>query len=310
MRKHLLTILLSVIALPLGAQNVIDLVISEIMAEPDGESLTDDYGRREGWIEIYNTSRGTVKFGGCYLTDDRNDLKKSLIPKSDLRTQIGPCQTAVIYASGRGADGTFYAGITLSPGKTVYLVSNDGRTIIDSLSIPGNLPAGKSVIKVATDAKGLVFEVVPEPTIPSPGIPNSSGDETSKADKMKERDPYGWILTVVSVSVVFTALAVLWFLFWYFFDRRAKKAAEGKAKPKAVKAKVLAGKDPDEETAAAIAMAIDQELNGDNYAAIAMALHLYFSETIHDKEAFVITIRRDTPSAWNDKTLGFRRLPR
>lgn len=314
MRKRIITALLAAVAIPLGAQNVSDLIISEVLAVPGETSLVDDYGRRGGWIEIYNTSRGTVKFGGCFLTDDPKELRKSPIPKSDLRTQIGPCQTAVIYASGRGADGTFYAGITLAPGKTVYLVSNDGRTIIDSLTVPSNLPAGKSVSKVPVDAKGFEFEIH-SPTEPSPGTPNSLGEEISKSEQMKEKDPYGWILTVVSVTVVFCALAVLWFLFYFLFDRRArrkqkasepatKKFAAASSRPKGDKVS------PDDEVAAAIAMALDLEEGGDIYAAIALALHLHLSETVHDTETFRITIRREGISQWNDKTQTFRRLPR
>lgn len=307
MRKRFITILFAAVAIPLGAQNVSDLIISEILAVPGETSLVDDFGRKNGWIEIYNTSRGTVKFGGCFLTDDPKDLRKSPIPKSDLRTQIGPCQTVVIYASGRGADGPFYAGITLAPGKTVYLVSNDGRTIIDSLSIPSDLPAGKSVSKVPVDAKGFVFETH-SPTEPSPGTPNTLGDEVSKAERMKEKDPYGWILTVVSISVVFCALAVLWFLFYFFFDRRARKKAE-KDNNKIARNK-QASQTPDAEIAAAIAMALDLEEGGDTYAAIALALHLHLSETVHDAETFRITIRREGVSQWSDKTQTFRRLPR
>ena len=87
MRKVLTSVLvLLVSALALRAQNVSDLIISEALAQPDSTGILDDYGRRGGWVELYNKSTGTVNFGGCYLTDDRSDLRKSLIPKSDLRT--------------------------------------------------------------------------------------------------------------------------------------------------------------------------------------------------------------------------------
>lgn len=44
-------------------------------------------------------------------------------------------------------------------------------------------------------------------------------------------------------------------------------------------------------------------------AAISMALHLYFDDTVHDAESFVITIRRDGCSDWNIKGQNFRRKP-
>lgn len=299
MRKFLLTVLTALSALALHAQNVSDLIISEALAQPDSTGILDGYGRRGGWVELYNKSTGTVNYGGCYLTDDRAQLRKSIIPKSDNRTKLGPRQVVLFYCSGNGQDGTFYAGFKLSPGKTVYLVSNDGRTVIDSLQIPANLPAGRSVAKLAPDIRQQQFEVQDQPAVPSPGILNGKQNSASKGEIMKERDPHGWILTVVSVSVVFSALAILWFLFWLLFDRPAKK----KANPKPVK---KARNTPDEEVAAAIALALDMEQDGDVFAAIATAVHLWMSDTVHDVEPGIITIRR-THSEWNNKALNFRR---
>lgn len=312
MRKVLTSVLvLLVSALALKAQNVSDLIISEVLAQPDSTGILDDYGRRSGWVELYNKSTGTVNFGGCYLTDDRSALRKSPIPKSDLRTKLGPRQTVLLYCSGNGHDGTFYAGFTLAPGKTVYLVSNDGRTIIDSLQIPADLPVGKSVIKLAEDIRQQNFETVLEPATPSPAIVNGDQNAATKGERMKERDPHGWILTVVSVSVVFCALAILWFLFWLLFDRSAKKKAKEGTSLSKTKGKrtVTLGESEESAVAAAIALALDMEQGGDRYAAIAAAVHLYLSESVHDVEPGIVTIRR-AESGWNNKSLIFRKLPR
>ena len=309
MRKFLTTVLVLAAAVSLRAQNVSDLIISEAVAQPDSTGLLDDYGRRSGWIELYNKSTGTVNFGGCYLTDDRSQLKKSLIPKSDLRTKLGPRQVVLIWCSGRGADGTFYADFTLAPGKTVYLVSNDGRTIIDSLAIPATLPHGMAAYKQAFDIRQQEFEFVDNPEIPTPRMLNGEHGSATKGELMKERDPHGWILTVVSVSVVFCALALLWFLFWVLFDRPAKKktasAAPGMTKGKRP---VIPSDSEESEVAAAIALALDMETGGDTYAAIATAVHLYLADTVHDIEPGIVTIRR-SESAWNNKSLNFRKSP-
>ena len=312
MRKRILLILaLAVSFTSLKAQNVIDLIIAEALAVPDSTGIVDDFGRRGGWIEIFNTSQGTVNFAGCFLTDDRNNLKKSIIPKGDLRTKLGPRQTTLIYASGNGADGTLYADFEIRPGSTVYLVSNDGRTIIDSLVVPASLPAGMSMSKRAFDLRQSEFEPLPDPTVPSPGIYNGDLNAATKSEAMAEKDPHGGILSLVAVTVVFSALAILWFLFWLFFDRPAKKAAQAKEKPKnsAAKAQVKAGEVSD-EIAAVIALAMDMEQGGDVYAAIALAMDLYFSDTVHDTESFILTMRPKDGSAWNDKKQIFRKLPR
>ena len=316
MRKRILLILALLVSFTsLRAQNVIDLIIAEALAVPDSTGIVDDFGRQGGWIEIFNTSQGTVNIAGCFLTDDRSDLKKSIIPKGDLKTKIGPRQTVVFYASGNGSDGTFYTDFKVRPGSTVYLVSNDGRTIIDSLSVPVNVPVGMSMKKQAFDLRQKEFEPLPDPQVPSPGIYNGELNAATKAEAMKEKDPHGGILSLVAVTVVFTALAILWFLFWLFFDRPAKKAAAAKNQPpkpkKAKKAAAMApaGEIPG-EVAAAIALAMDMELGGDDYAAIAAAMHLYFSDAVHDAESFVLTMRPKEGSAWNDKKQIFRKLPR
>lgn len=62
------------------------------------------------------------------------------------------------------------------------------------------------------------------------------------------------------------------------------------------------------EVAAAISMALDQECCGEVYAAIATAMHLYQEDSVHDRESFVLTIRR-TRSDWNIKGQNFRQMP-
>ena len=298
MKKTFIISIILLLSSSLYAQNVSDLIISEIMADGDS-SIIDDYGRKAGWIEIFNKSRGNVNYGGCFLTDDKSDLKKSLIPKGDARTKIGARQSVILFASGRGEDGTYYTNFQIRRGSTIYLVSNDGKTIIDELSVPENLPAGKSVIKLAEDNKQLDFQAASVPAIPSPGMINGSINEESGSNRIAREDPHGWILTIVSISVVFLSLTILWILFNRLFQPKEKKNK-----------KIAEGSNITPETAAAISMAIDMECGGERYAAIALALDRYLNKTIHDNESFIITIKQPYhASNWNDKSLSFRKLP-
>ena len=123
---------------------------------------------------------------------------------------------------------------------------------------------------------------------------------TAGGDRMMQTDPYGWTLTLISVTVVFSALIVLYFVYSLsgnIFSGKFKRA------PKKVKGT------PDAEVAAAIALALDMEQDGDVYAAIATAVHLYMNDTVHDVEPGIITITRKE-SGWNNKALNFRKLPR
>lgn len=300
MKRKLLFAISFLLCAALNAQNVSDLVISEVMADGDS-SVVDEYGRRNGWIEIFNKSHGSVRYGGCFLTDDPENLTKSPIPEGDLRTVLGPRQTVLFYASGERGGGAYHTSFKIKRGGTVYLVSNDGKTIIDEIKVPDNLPRGKSVSKVAVDSKGVDFKIVEEASIPSPGMKNGTTEEESRSHKVAREDPYGWILTVVSISVVFFSLTLLWGIFGTLFNRQWKS--------KDKKQRIKLGDMPAEE-AAAVALALSMEGDEGEYAAIAMALNLYLSDTVHDNESYIITIKPSVKSGWSDKTLNYRKSPR
>ena len=111
-----------------------------------------------------------------------------------------------------------------------------------------------------------------------------------KSAEMAARDPHGIIITVVSVAVVFTALVVLYFAYT-FVGKTVNGKFDWKSLACRFKRKAAKGA-PSEEEAAAIAMALDQELNGETYAAIGLALHQYLNDTVHDNESYIITIKR------------------
>jgi len=302
MIKKTITIIAAILPISLftlKAQNVTDLMISEVMADNDS-SVVDDYGNRNGWVEVFNRSQGTVSYGGCYFSDDRNNLKKSFIPKGDLRTQLGPRQVVLFYASGNSRQGTFYIGFKIRKGSTLYLTSNDGRTVVDSMYIPSNLPADMTVSKFANDFRHIDFHQDPDPTQPSPMVVNGNGNPETKSQVISRKDPYGLILTVVSVSVVFIALILLWFLYGTsgdFFQGKSKRLFRHKKN----------GRSNESEIAAAISLALGKEFGTETYAAIGMALHCFLDDEIHDQESFVITIRRPKlPARHSD----FRQLPK
>ncbi len=309
MRKYILFIIATVLsgALTLRAQSVSDLIISEVMVENEN-SVTDEYGNRGPWVEMYNTSTGTVNFAGCYFSDDRTNLTKSPIVKGDNRTKIGPRQVGILYASGNSALGTFHLNFRLREGSTLYFVSNDGKTIIDSLVIPVGITPGMSISKLSNDPRQLIFDNGSE-KVPSPMSINGKGEQKSRAEILKETDPHGFTLSIVSVSVVFCALLILLTIYTFtgkLFSGQIK--IKKPAKKKVSTPKGDAGSEA--EIAAAIAMALDAEMGGEAEAAIAMAMHLYLTEAIHDSEPFVITIRKNPASAWNDRTSNFRKTVR
>lgn len=311
MKKRILTAFLILLAAAsLRAQNVIDLIISEVMVDNDA-SVLDDYGDRCPWIEVFNTSQGTVNIAGCYFSDDPSNLTKSPIVKGDLRTKIGPRQVVLFYADGNSSKGTFHLNFPLRAGSTLYLVSNDGRTVIDTIDIPEDIPAGQSIGKFATNNKETIFDDVHAYT-PSPMSVNGKHNQKSKSDIVKENDPHGYTLTIVSISMVFLALLILFTIYNFsgkVFSGKVKLRNPFKRSARAVKAAALPAGGREDEIALAIAMALNAESGGETEAAIALALHRFLSESAHDAEPFVITLQ-PRRSAWNDKSKLFRKQPR
>ncbi len=97
----------------------------------------------------------------------------------------------------------------------------------------------------------------------------------NKSAEMAENDPHGFIITIVSVCVVFAALIILYFAYTIVGKIVNSKVSQ------------QAQNQPTPEEAAAISLALQQHLD----------------DTKHDKESYVITIRRggkqvvDTPVA-------------
>ncbi|MBQ6015188.1 MAG: OadG family protein [Bacteroidales bacterium] len=125
---------------------------------------------------------------------------------------------------------------------------------------------------------------------------------TAGAERMAQTDPHGWTLALIAVTTVFTALVILYFIYSFIGKASNSKVPRVKRSPRK-------GSAPDAETAAAIAMALEAENGGEVNAAIAMALHLYFNDAVHDIEPGIITFA-PRATQWNDKSLTFRKTPR
>ena len=125
---------------------------------------------------------------------------------------------------------------------------------------------------------------------------------TAGADRMLQTDPHGWTLTLISVSVVFVALIILYFLYTL-----SGNIFSGKVKLPSGQKKSSKTRDMD-AVALAIALALDAETSSEETeAAIATALHLYMSDAVHDVEQGFITIRRNPASNWAEKQFNFRK---
>lgn len=274
------------------AQSQSDMKLNEVLVV-NTDDFEDDFGHKHTWIELFNQSYGTVNIGGCYLTNDRNNLRKYTIPKGDVLTRIKPRQHILFWADNQPVRGTFHLNFTLDTlgENRLYFVSSDGRTIIDSVVVPAGMLANVSYGRVDD---GIGEWAVLDKTTPSSN--NVIQDKEAASQRMAVVDPYGIIMAITAMSVVFFALIILYIVFKNI-GNSAIRTSRKKAEQAAGTSGVVANPD---------------DVSGEVYAAIATALHLHLvQEDAHDVENTILTMNKvaRTYSPWSSKIYGLREIP-
>ena len=71
----ILVLFATLFSLGINAQRATSIRINEILVVNE-DNYVDDYGKHSGWIELFNSSAGTVDLKGCYIPNDENNLTK------------------------------------------------------------------------------------------------------------------------------------------------------------------------------------------------------------------------------------------
>lgn len=290
--KRFGVLLLFILLVSFGAQaqRATSMRINEVLVINE-DNFVDDYGKRHGWIELFNTSAGTVNIAGCFLTDDKNNPKKYPIPKGDVLTQIAPHQHILFWADGEPYRGTFHVNFTLDPSKENYvaLYDADGKTLIDEITIPAAQRPDVSYGRVIDGQEEWA-----QLTKVTPSTNNLTLDSNEKIENFKTNDSLGIGMTITAMTVVFLGLLLLYLIF-----KQVGKAAIAASKRNAQKA------------GAPVSASAPDEVSGEVFAAIATALY-EMSDDNHDIEHTVLTIRkvRRAYSPWSSKIYSLRETPR
>ena len=329
MSKRILTLLLLfvILALPTFAQGRKNVRINEVMVQQDSAG-------GNGWVEFYNSSYSSTAVEQMFITtlsrdEVQNVLNKNKgnkkkpkqilvelceaqpsdiyeIPRGDERhTKIAPRTHFVMEADGDPKSGTFHMPFTFTAGKDNYIALYDvNGDLVDDVTIPATLKPGETY---AIKAEGRLPSV----------IDDGQTEWTVKDDKTIEtaitkgnynirevnenieafhiKDPHGYWIALLAMSVVFSALALLYLCFKLFGNFASKTMSEDKpqaaAPTVAQAAAVPATGDADGETMAAICFALYQHLNA------------------HDNESGVLTLAPRDGSTWATKTALMRELP-
>lgn len=334
MKKIIVTALSLIMSTGLWAQGAHDFKISEVYVatrlcnsnqQPDSamqtdccaakpESYADEYGDHPSWIEIQNTSYSTHDIRSCYLTNRRDVLNQdlsaperiammSLIPKGDTRTNLAAKERITFFADGHVNRGTLHTSFTLAPGDFIALYDGNGVTLLDSLTLP-DLKPGCSYARIYDAQTDTYKWVTAQGDEITPNAPNNIGnDKEDKIEEWKKQDPHGIAMAVISMSIVFACLILL-YVFFHIFGWALNRIS--------LLNRVKTIKALHEQAERIVVMAKDgSETKGiemENYAAaIGLALHEYLGGT-HDVESGVITIEHHHTD-WESKEHMLRHTP-
>lgn len=287
-------------------QGLGDVRINEILVK-NTNSYEDDFGHKVGWIELFNSGYASANPSGARLRlISGKDTTTYSIPANDSRTLIAPQGYIIFFADGSDNKGTFYTNFTLDKGKgdiTLQLVDQSGKKVIDEITYnvkeqEDNISYGRKLIinEDGTDDGEYKYAKLDHIT---PLQTNDTVERKKKSEEFQEEDPGGGQMAVIAMSVVFSALIML-FLAFHFLGKAMKAQAKNKAK----KAATVSGKSP------AVSVKKVDGLTGEMIAAIAVAINM-FEEELHDIESNVVTINKVARaySPWSSKIYSLRQTP-
>ena len=262
-----LTLLGSVAMFGQGARNI---VISEVMTS-NTQSIEDEFGHREAWVELANTSYSTYNVRGMYLTTNPKVLDESLsapqrismmsvIPNGDDRTNLAARHYMMLFCNSNPAQGKLHLSLTVCG--------------------VGDATPGHDNKVQANAAKG-------------------------KIEEFKDKDPHGFAMAIMAMGIVFLCLSLLWIFFTVFgmimrhMDTAKKVVNQQPIKP--ITKTVAKTAEIGHKTSNLLQEGFDKKgIDMEVYmAVIGMALRQY-EDDVHDVESGIITIKpKDT--GWDDE---------
>ena len=302
----LLTALLVFSSLSVFGQGAKNIKINEVMTN-NTASIVDEYDHHLPWIELANTSFTTFNIRGMYIATDRAVLDKNLsvpervammsvVPGGNPDTNMGGHQHMLLFLNSNPTKGFSHLVSTIDSTGPVWigLYEGNGIDLVDSVSIPVVLNANTSYAREKDGSENWEVKAVDAVT---PGIENFISITETKVAQIKRDDPHGFGITLLSMGIVFSCLALL-FIFFTIFGKimsRKQQLKQDTAK-KARKSRLEAVHDEDEDERAFPGIIVKKnksagaEADDDVYiAVISMALRQHL-EHVHDNESGIITL--------------------
>ncbi len=116
------------------------IVINEIVAN-NVNILLDDSSEFDDFVEVFNAGKSAVDLAGMYFANDLAG-KKWKVPHTELGiTWLASGAYFIFWFDDDENQGPFHVGLNLSSkGESLYLLDQDGKTVIDSVRFPEQYP--------------------------------------------------------------------------------------------------------------------------------------------------------------------------
>lgn len=192
MRNRTLALLTAAASLHFGA--TAQVVINEVSAA-NWTGVTDNFGEREDWVELYNNGAGAVDLSGWYLSDSQNNNTKYQIPPG---TTIAGNGRLLIWCSGRGTTTPpLHASfkLTQSTGERAVL-SNASGTIVDNFQFANTTQTDHSWGRTTDGAASWSIFLTP-----TPNAANAGASPSYYAPTPTMSQPPGYHATPISVTL-------------------------------------------------------------------------------------------------------------
>ncbi len=276
------------------AQGARNIKINEVLIGNE-KSITDKYGNHLPWIELVNASYSTYNVRNMYIATDRRVLDQtlsaperiammSIIPSGDHSTQLNGKEHLLLFLNSTSNRGIQHlkGKVDLSKVNWIALYDGNGIDLIDSVTIPV-LAVDESYARIKDGDDQWVVKSVDQVTAETE---NFAHVVETKAARLKRDDPHGFGITILSMSIVFSCLALL-YIFFSLFGIYMKRKQAKKEELKKQQRKEIFLRHKDKLKAEALQESQDKEKY---MAVISMALRQY-QENQHDEESGIITIR-------------------
>ncbi len=156
MSKLICLLLIGSCVLALPARGASQVIISEFMAR-NSTSISDDFGDKSDWIELYNRGTNAVNLAGWSLTDTTNNLRKWQFPATNLAANA----YLLIFASDRdrrAVGAALHTNFRLTDtGEYLALVQPDGTNIASEFRPSFPLQATDVSYGFASDARDAIL---------------------------------------------------------------------------------------------------------------------------------------------------------